>query len=252
VSQINASTEALTSTFAYEIEQLFDCLRNRPEVSKIEVAKREYAFLPLFGYRHEKLTIQSLLAGTPALFVSVICDVFKPESGESREPTPERVARARAGYRLLSEFDIIPGLDDGRIDQEKLGNWVTEARQEAARADRVTMADEFIGHVLAHAPTDPDGAWPHRAVADLIEHLSSDVIERGVLIERLNMRGMTTRAPFEGGDQERVLAGQAREWANARRAWPRVYAMLYKLAIRWDKEAEGEDSRARLDAMRFE
>jgi len=240
VPEINASTETLANTFAYEIEQVFHSLRNRPDVSKIEVAKREYAFLPVFRYGHEKLTIHSLLAETPSLFVSVICDAFKPESGESREPTPERVARARAGYQLLSESHIIPGVDEGRIDEDKLRNWVTEVQQLAAKEDRVTIADEFIGQLLAHAPTDPDGAWPHRTICSLIQRLLSDVIERGVLIERFNMRGVTTRAPFEGGNQERVLARQAREWAKERRAWPRVYAMLDRLAMRWDHEAESE------------
>lgn len=252
VSEINASSEKLTNTFSYYVKQILDSLRNRPDVSQIDVARREYAFLPLFRYRHEKLTIHSLLAESPSLFVSVICDVFKPESGEDREPTPEGIGRARAGYQLLSEFHIIPGLNDGSIDEDKLTNWVTEVRQLARKEDRVTMADEFIGHLLAHAPTDPDEVWPHRSVSNLIELLSSDVVEQGVLIERFNVRGFTTRAPFEGGNQERVLALQAREWAKQRRAWPRVCTMLERLGTRWENEAANEDIRARQDAMRFE
>jgi hypothetical protein len=66
------------------------------------------------------------------------------------------------------------------------------------------------------------------------------------------MRGVTTRGALEGGNQERILARQARDWAKERSAWPRVFAMLDRLAVRWDNEAENEDIRARQDAMRFE
>jgi hypothetical protein len=252
VREIAESQTEATGLLEYDIDQIFDSLRTRSDVPKEEIAKREYAYLPIFGYNEKRLTIHSLLAERPELFASVICHVFKPESGENREPSPERVARARAGYRLLTNFDVIPGLENDDIDQTVLEKWIQAVRRLAAEQDRVTMADEFIGHLLAHSPHGSDGAWPHEKISAVIEQVSSNVVERGVAIERSNMRGVTTRGPFEGGEQERLLAVQTRDWAKARVAWPRTYAMLQHIANGWDKEGDLEDVSAKQDAMRYE
>jgi hypothetical protein len=109
-----------------------------------------------------------------------------------------------------------------------------------------------VGHTLAHAPSDKDGAWPHRAVRDLLQKLSSEDVERGIETERQNMRGVVTKAMFEGGDQERTLARQARSWAKAAEEWPRTHEMLLRLAERWEAWGADEDERAKQDGMRYE
>jgi hypothetical protein len=57
---------------------------------------------------------------------------------------------------------------------------------------------------------------------------------------------------YEGGDRERVLAQQAKDWSVATRAWPRTSAMLKRIADAWERDAQHEDERARHDEMRFE
>jgi len=113
------------------------------------------------------------------------------------------------------------------------------------------MTNEFIGHVLAHAPVDPgDEAWPHRVVRDVIEELSSEETERGIQIERFNMRGVHSKALFEGGKEERGFAEQARGWSGKCDAWPRTQRLLNEIAKDWDRHAEWEDAEARKDRMR--
>jgi hypothetical protein len=250
--ELNSNPDHASTNLSYEIDDLFQVLRNRAEVSSSEIARREYAYLPLFGYREKSLTIHTLLGQDPVLFVSILTDVFKPESGEPREPTEQQVARAKIGYRLLSEFKIVPGTSDGQLDISKLIEWITEVRKIAAESDRRTMADEYIGKVLAHTTADADGAWPDKRVAELIEKLANKKIEQGISIERVNMRGATWRGPFEGGDQERTLASQVRGWANARKSFPRTFALLNHMAESWEREAALMDQQAKQDAMRFE
>jgi hypothetical protein len=120
-------------------------------------------------------------------------------------------------------------------------------------ADRTDIAEEYIGRVLAHAPNDPvDQAWPHRAVRDVIEELVSDAVEEGIRVERFNMRGVVSKAVFEGGGEERAMAEQARNWATIVARWPRTSAMLRRIARMWDAEGNREDQRARQDQMRRE
>ena len=112
------------------------------------------------------------------------------------------------------------------------------------------MADIHIGQHLAHAPNDADDlAWPARAVRDLIEDLASPEIEQGIATERFNMRGVTHKVAFEGGEQERVLAEQVRSWAKESAHWPRVAKLLHELADLWDRHGQREDERAELDKL---
>jgi len=252
ISELNAMEPQNLSGLIYEIEQVFDALQRRDDIRKIEIAKREYAYLPLFGYRERQLTLHSVMAEDPGFYVELLCDAFKPKAGEAREPTEELRARAKAAYRLLSEFRTVPGAHGAEIDSKVLRSWTDQVRKLGHAEDRAAITDEFVGHVLGHSPGDTDGAWPHRTVRDLIEDMASDEVELGIQIERFNMEGVQTRGLYEGGGRERAKAIQAREWAKIANAWPRTRSMLERIAQSWDRHAQEQDERARHDEMRFE
>lgn len=236
----------------YELGIIFESLRKRANLPAVEVARREYAYLPLLYQAEGSLTLHRLMAEAPSFFVEVLCDAFKPTTGEAPEPTKEQRARGMASYRLLSTFTLVPGQQNGAVDDGALRAWITSVRQIASQADRAVIADEFIGRVLAHIPGGADGNWPPRVVCELLEELESEDVERGIEVERFNMRGVFTKAVYEGGRQERGLAQQARAWAKAAESYPRASAMLLEIAHTWDADANREDQRARHDEMRFE
>lgn len=242
------------STFLHSLEETFEVLRKRSDVDVAELARREYHFLPLLTFRDQNLLLHKLMAEEPALFVSILCDVFKPR-GEARGEEPESESargRARAGFQLLMSFQNVPGQTDGKIDERKLRDWILQVRKLAADKDRSEIADQYIGHILAHVPSDvADGAWPTQEVRKMVEDLRSDDVERGIIVERINMRGTYTKQAFEGGDQERELAREVRDWAAKVASWPRTSNMLKRLANSWEEDAGREDERARQDRMRF-
>jgi hypothetical protein len=253
ISELNASHEEINSNFVFEIEQILGALQQRTEVPITEIARREYAYLPLFGYRDRQLTLHRVMAEDPVFFASLIRDAFKPHNREVPEPTDAQKATARAAYRLVSEFTAVPGAHDGQIDTEILSGWIEVVRTFAKDDDRAEIADEFIGHMLAYAPPDPDGIWPHRAVRDLIEGVSSSHLEAGIDTERFNMAGRPhARALYGGGSRERGLAEQFRDWSKKTEAWPRTSEMLERIAKSWDHIAELQDQRAKQDRMRDE
>ena len=252
INEINESPKRASSNYLFEVGEVFDALGKRSDVSATELARREYAYLPLLRFRDKALKLHQIMVSDPSFFVSIICDAFKRASGDAEEVTEERQRRARAGYELLSTLELTPGGSGSTIDFSQLRSWVVEVRELAAKEDRASIGDEFIGHILARAPVDPDGAWPHRAVRDLLEELKSTHVEQGISIERFNMRGGFSKAIYEGGGQERGLSEQAREWAKATTAWPRTHALLLEIADSWDRWAQREDERARQDEMRFE
>ncbi|MNB88622.1 hypothetical protein D3C76_914420 [compost metagenome] len=138
------------------------------------------------------------------------------------------------------------------VEQEKLLSWCLGVQQLAAEEGREAIADQLIGQLLAHAPMNADNqAWPHEAVCNVIEMLSNTDVERGIVVERVNVRGVYSKAPDEGGDQERKLARQTREWAEKATPYVRTSAMLFGLAQSWDSHAEQADTWAAQRALRW-
>jgi hypothetical protein len=80
------------------------------------------------------------------------------------------------------------------------------------------------------------------------EHLEQ-LFQTGVMIGKSNRRGVTTRVMGAGGDQERELARQYREWSQAAAFdWPRTSGILENLAKNYDHQAKAHDEDAeRLD-----
>jgi hypothetical protein len=153
---------------------------------------------------------------------------------------------AMNAHRLLSEWKTLPGLgQDGSLDGAALEAWVTRARERLRELDRAEVGDIHIGHMLAWAPAEEDGTWPPTPVRDLLEKLQSEDVESGLQTEVFNSRGVTSRSPFAGGDQELELVGKYRDQA-ARfvHRWPRTAAILRALADSYDRQATFHDERA--------
>ncbi len=252
IPEINATPGGGGAMLVYYVEHLFEELGRRPDVSHEDLARMEFAYLPLFHRRKQPLTLHKMLVESPEFFVSMICTVFKPATSEAPILSEQEQKMATAAYDLLNGLNVLPGQVDDRIDFATLKAWTDEVRQRAALADRSAITDARIGHLLAHAPADPDDqGWPHRAVRQLVEDLSSDEVEQACRIERFNMRGVYSKNIGEGGQQERVLADQAKRWARGMPEFPRTANMLSAIAVMWLREGEAEDARAAKDALRW-
>ena len=68
---------------------------------------------------------------------------------------------------------------------------------------------------MSASKIDADGIWPALPIREVIEATRSRDLETGVIIGKSNRRGVTTRAMGDGGNQERELAEQYREWSQA-------------------------------------
>lgn len=137
---------------------------------------------------------------------------------------------------------IVPGLDsDGAINKERLNCWVDHVRQRLAESDRTKIGDQRIGAGLAASPPEPDGEWPSPAVRDLIERLNSDHIDLGITMAIRAQRGITTRSPIEGGDQERDLAGTYHQKSLQFSDSPRTSAIFKDLADTYQRDARRHD-----------
>lgn len=235
--------------FGFELAELLKRL-DQMGVTTDRLAPIEWAYLPLL--RDDSRPILSLhraLAEDARFFAEVVAMVFRGESEEPRQATADESARIRRAWELLNGWRHAPGTSGtGDFDPDLLRAWVIEARQLLLNSGRRAIGDEQIGRALRWGPTHEDGVWPHPAVRDLLQELASPDVERGLVIEVHNSRGVTSRHPTEGGQQERDLAQKYRADAAAVDArWPRTKALLAALADDYDREALFEDARAALN-----
>lgn len=249
--------QSLTS-IEHDLRYVFDWLRKQSDVEVQDLARREYALLPLLtshGIDESDLSLHQLLREQPEFFAEVVCDLYKPATGERELSGADHdVAsmRAHAAFELLESWHTPPGVRGTSVDMTSLADWVDAVRTLLKSRDRAEIGDQTIGKLLHYLPEDPmDGAYPPQVLRELLERWRSEQLEYGIEIETFNSRGVTSRALFEGGQQERGLSEKWR--ANAATIgsrWPRAKALCLRIAEMWMRQADAEDLDARKDRAR--
>ena len=115
----------------------------------------------------------------------------------------------------------------------------------APSGGRSTIGDYFIGNLLANSPYGADEVWPCEAVRKLLELPLSQHVGDGFVAGKINLRGVTTRAVFAGGDQERILASKYRRQAEAITSkWPQTANLLRHIAGVYQEQADRNGPRS--------
>ena len=247
-----------SGTIGHDVQHLFAWLRKQPEAKTEDIARREYALLPLLTSWSEEasLSLHELMRTDASFFADVVCDLYKAASDDTvleGEALERAKARANAAYHILASFRTPPGIAVSVIDEQVLSSWIDSTRALLHERDRADVGDLQLGKVLYHTPSDAtDGAWPSIPVRKLLQRLKADQIERGIVLENFNSRGTTTRAMFEGGAQERELESKWRGYAQQLGAkWSRSRDLCLQIAEQWRRQAEQEDESAKSQRAQY-
>jgi hypothetical protein len=237
----------------YYISLTFTELRKRIDVQEFDIARQEYAYLPVLSESEQPLTIFNLLSKKPEFFIDVLSHVFRGKNTpQDTDLTEEEMTRAHVSYNLISSFKTVPGFNGDHIDLEALSTWTAGAREAAKNKELIEISDQYIGHLFAHAPIDPEESfWPPSPVCKVIESVASEDIETGIRIECFNKRGVSRRAINAGGDQERELSTMYEVWADRTVQFPRTSAMLKNIAEMWNEHANEQDIQAEKSKLKI-
>lgn len=240
------------------IIKIFEQL-SRANTNFERLAQLEYKYLPLLHrYRsmsERQLTLHKMLSTNATFFIEIMMQLYKPASLlEQDESTEESKNKSQMAWELIYSWKTPPGLnDDGSVDIEQFDSWIIEARRLAVKVDREGICDQKIGEVLYFLPEDDeDGNWPHRCLRKLLEDIDSKEIETGLGLAQINSRGVTFKAMYEGGKQERALATMWAERASKlSTTWPKASLLCSRISEYWKAEATAEDERAEQDKLRY-
>lgn len=252
-----AAVEVRSGGFIYDIASLFEKLDGSDAVSDDTIARLELPFISVLreGERPD-LALHREIARNPTLFADVIASACKLDGGESDDAPGGQSSELATTIivQIMTGRGEIPGrTQDGMIDNEKLSAWVNDTRRLCRERGRGSIGDSFIGKLLAKAPTGEDGVWPCEPVRELLDNTMVPEIGNGFVVGTHNLRGVTTRGAFDGGDQERTLADKYAEWASAIVSkWPYTAGLLRRIADSYQREAQMNDQQAeRLDQFGF-
>lgn len=236
-------------SLGYELGLLLDYLEENGSAPEL-LARYEFLFFRLLEDAREPRALFQAMRADPSLFVELVSRVYRGKDEPRREPSEHDEALAHHAWWVLREWRDLPGRrQDGTIDGDHLQHWVRAARLAFAESDREDIGDEQIGQVLAASPPGTDEIWPSEPVRDIIETIGSTSIDTGIHVGVANDRGVTSRGVYDGGQQERELAGRYRIWAKATADnWPRTSRVLRGLAESFERDAQREDERAQVRA----
>jgi len=243
-------------TFKMASHEISDALAelDKRGVGEDDMAHLEFMYLDALDHSEYGIpNLQRQIAKSPSLFMQALALAYKRSDG--KEDPPEwhikdenrRMEVATAAYRLLDRIRRIPGTDDtdNSIKVEDLKAWLTEVRSACKDHGREEMGDQKIGELLSRSGPDTDGIWPCKPVCEVMEWMASKHVAIGFEVGKRNSRGAHWRG--EGGNQERDLSATYRGWAHARAfEFPYVASVLESIAASYDREAQWQDSEAKI------
>jgi hypothetical protein len=217
--------------------------------SATELARYEFMFFQLLDHHRIPRALYATLSSDPSQFVDLASRVFRGKNEPERKLNENETALAHQAWRVLHNWDHLPGRREDTVDAEHLKRWVEDARLEFAETDRADIGDELIGKVLATSPTGADGLWPAEPVREIIEAIGSLNLESGIHTGVVNARGFTSRGVFDGGKLEWDLATHYRELSKQTASkWRRTSRVLRRLAEDYERQARQHDAEAAVRA----
>jgi hypothetical protein len=230
----------------HDILKAIEFIQTRADLPPGIIAQIEWLYLKMF--RFSEFTPHYLferIAKEPSFFVQLVAWKYRRQVGKDpKEDLSEELKRQRAetAWELLDTVSVLPGSEGASINTDELNAWVDLSRKMLDEIGRLKIGDDQIGTYLSRCPEGSDGIWPHEAVRNVIERVRSAELDSGIQIGRFNSRGITSRAPFEGGQQERKLTEIYEE--NAKKIefiQPRTACILRDLARSYGRDAKRID-----------
>jgi len=236
---------------SWDIDKALERLEQSGDIEKAALTQLEFMLFPALRYTNEARaeTLFEAITTDPAIFSELVSLVFKPEHGEQEGAiSDEQRNAAIVAGDVLRACKRQPGTrPNGGIDPDVFFQFIDDARKHCHQADRLHRGEYLLGEILAHAPPDDDGSWPFALARQVLDRPDLEQMRRGFYLGTINKRGVTTRSPWDGGNQERDLASYYRNNAEkVQYEQPRVAELLESLARSYEHDAVREDNEANL------
>jgi hypothetical protein len=130
-------------------------------------------------------------------------------------------------------------MKDHAVDETELNAWLEEVFDLCKQSGHFSIAQVYIGQVLAHSPYGADGEWPVDSGVQVLDRLDVEQMRQGFTTELFNMRGVHI---WDAGKGEQELAEKYLRQAEAiaDRGFHRVATALRRLGDSYLEHAKRE------------
>ena len=228
---------------AHHIVELIKYLQSEPSVSKDDLFRIEWAYLPLLGpLGHGRPTLlEHKLATEPEFFCEIIRLIYrsKEEDAPPVEHTEHAKVVATNAWRLLHDWKTPPGTQiDDSFSGQRFSAWLETTKAICKVSGHLDIALIQVGEVLIHAPSDANGLWIDATVASALNGRDDEHMRRGFSTAVYNSRGVHWVDPT--GKPEKELAEEYRRKAEdvENAGFQRFAATLRDVAEGYERDAE--------------
>lgn len=255
----NTQSQESIHLHSSDVGTIFESLDSRSDIDADQLFNLEWQYLSYLTDRYGTYKPENIfykLTTNPVFFVDIVCYAYLPDQNKAldtytEEELDEYFKHSKSARKLLDIWRSIPGVNDnGIIDLKILLSWIERSRQRAIEVDRTSGVDREIGKLLARFPRN-NVAWPRDEICEVIDRINSDILLSAFRTEIFNSRGLTSRNPYDGGQQERALASYFDQMGKRIQAkYPKTASVLFSLAQHYQIDAQREDDNAYLDELR--
>ena len=244
---------------SYALDEILQYIEKAGCISENQLMQLEIPFISALCSGGQSgfgriLAVHRELSRNPESFVQLLTWLYQRKDGanefDADSDVEQKKILADMAFYVLESWNLIPGSHtDGEVDPDKLVAWVEQTLHSAAEVSRKEVAEvhlaELFGRVARHRSWDQ---WLPVCVLDLLNRPEYGGILRRLGLGVHNARGTTSRYPFDGGAQERALAGEYRNLAvKYGTIYPRISAQLIVIAESYEHDARRHDEEAAID-----
>ena len=124
-----------------------------------------------------------------------------------------------------------------KFDADAFIVWLDAVKKDCSETGHLNVAMINIGHVLIHAPLDPDGLWINNSIAAVLNAKDADKMREGFITAFYNSRGAHF---FSAGEEEKNLEKIYQEKAAdvESRGYYRLAESVRTLALSYKHDSE--------------
>ena len=250
---LNVRAPSRERSVRYELQELIKKVQEEGNFDQARLAKIELTYLGVFDSANHRMqndirpvALTNAIWDDPDFFVGLVTTVYRGKGEERKEITEEQRLIARRSYDVLEKIEQLPLSDSGEPDLDSFHAWVEVVRAKLTAVKRLSVTDSLIGQIVARSTYSKKGEWPEFNVAQAIESIATDKLISGFVAQVVNLRGITSRGPTDGGQQERDLADRYKNLAERIRPYSQNLAGAFQtLADGYLREAKREDEEAK-------
>lgn len=140
--------------------------------------------------------------------------------------------------------------DEGEFDGDYMKRYIEQLYILAKERKRTNVIDHIVGDILGEIPRDEN--YPPTALCELLENLNSDKVDTSIKTKIYNSRGVSVRACFEGGAQERSIVSRFESYKNKTKLlYPRITRIFDCLIKDYKREAGEMDVDAQIKDLEY-